>query len=514
MGKVVSLGLLAALATVALAPSAASGSGGAAPVALDCDPFALAGPAPGAARLSEAAAEAGVVEHNVEEAYELALAGLPGASARRARVAGPIRVPVYVHVIQASADLGVIGPGRIASQIDVLNDSFNGTTGGDNTGFTFELIDTDVTINPAWSLLEPDTPQETAMKTALREGGARALNLYVIDLPAPMLGWGTFPYLYASEPVNDGIVVENDSLPGGPPPYGEGDTATHEAGHWLGLFHTFQGGCAPPGDFVDDTPAEAIEHLGCIPGDSCPADPGNDPLDNFMSYADDICMHRFTAGQTERAHELTAQLRNGAPVTSGQAISVSAGRATAVNVQANDPDGDPLSYSVSDPPDHGTIGGGGAALTYKPRRDYTGPDSFAVQATDVFGAAGAATVRIDVKRLRMKAKAQRKQRLGRLTVRGSCGGERCKVAATGKIVARGPGGNWVAHAARTFKLKRASGRAEPNRSAELRLRVAKSKRRLLDLLTDGWKAKAKVTVTATGAGGQKSRQKTSVVVTR
>ena len=179
----------------------------------------------------------------------------------------------------------------------------------------FELVDTDVTINPAWSPLEVDTSEEAAMKTALHEGGARALNLYIVDL-STLLGWATFPEEYAGAPVMDGVVVENDSLPGGPAPYGEGDTATHEVGHWLGLFHTFQGGCGPPGDFVDDTEPENGPHFGCPVINSCPGG-ANDPVDNFMSYSDDACMHRFTAGQGNRMHDQTAAFRNGAPTGAG-----------------------------------------------------------------------------------------------------------------------------------------------------------------------------------------------------
>jgi hypothetical protein len=226
------------------------------------------------------------------------------------RPSAPINV--YVHRIHASDGTGgAVSAAQIQSQLDVLNAAYAGWA-------TFQLAAVTDTNNDAWYNVSNGTTAERDMKNALRQGTAEDLNFYTANLGGGLLGWATFPSSYSSQPTMDGVVILYSSLPGGTccgsSNYHEGDTATHEVGHWIGLYHTFQGGCSKTGDQVSDTPAERSPAYGCPVGrDSCSGRryPGLDPIYNFMDYTDDNCMDHFTVDQFTRADAQWSAYRAG-----------------------------------------------------------------------------------------------------------------------------------------------------------------------------------------------------------
>jgi hypothetical protein len=229
------------------------------------------------------------------------------AAAKPTAAADAPVVPVYVHVMAArNGTTGNVSDAAIAGQIEVLNKTYGGTesTSASNTGFTFTLAGTDRFFNDSW---HKDKSSSTYRK-ATRKGGANALNIWLVDFS--YLGIATFPWDYARSGAIDGVRVNYASLPGGSiANYNLGETGTHEVGHWLGLYHTFQGGCTPTNDEVTDTPAQSGSTNGCPEGaDTCTL-PGLDPIHNYMDYSYDTCYTMFTAGQTSRMNTMWTAYR-------------------------------------------------------------------------------------------------------------------------------------------------------------------------------------------------------------
>jgi hypothetical protein len=232
-------------------------------------------------------------------------------------------IPVVFHVIKRTDGTGDISPALIQSQVDILNEDFNAIAGspgamGTNAKIQFVLAKLDPMGNPTTGINvvtnntyfnDPGSSGTNTMKRALKWDTTRYLNIYTNNAGGGgILGYATFPSSEAGGP-EDGVVLNwvyvGRNAPGGAP-YDQGRTGTHEVGHYLGLYHTFQGGCgttsAPytSGDLIGDTNREAQPNYGCNPVASGCSGGGMSPIENYMDYSGDACMTKFTADQVNR----------------------------------------------------------------------------------------------------------------------------------------------------------------------------------------------------------------------
>jgi PKD repeat protein len=286
-------------------------------------------------------------------------------------------IPVAIHIVRSNTGAWDVSDPQIADQMAVLNAAFA------STNFQFQLSSVDRTNNSTWSQHQMGSQNEVNMKNALAISPATTLNIYFCNIGGGLLGYATFPWSYPENSNLHGVVCLYSSVPGGTAaPYNEGDTATHEVGHFVGLYHTFQGGCSGNGDFVDDTPAEASPAFGCPEGRNTCASPGDDPIHNFMDYTDDYCMFEFTPGQSVRMDQMMATYRPTMAAGGGCSPTVTAdfsgsptsGTAPLAVSFTDQSSGNPASWSWN-------FGDGGTSTSQNPSHTYTAPGTYTVTLT-------------------------------------------------------------------------------------------------------------------------------------
>ena len=228
------------------------------------------------------------------------------AASALARSAGSVTIRVYFHVLTSEeGNEGDVSEYVLLEQIRVLNEAFSGTDpegSGANTPFRFVYAGMEKTANDEWFNMTHNgvpTKEEKDAKALLNKGDKSTLNVYTARVAGGPFGWTRWPWDFADGV--DGIVIRYSTLPGGSSyPYNKGDTLTHEVGHWLGLYHTFEGSCDEPGDFVTDTRPEKYAAKDCPKSKDTCKDFKLDPIHNFMNYTTDVCMYKFTPKQSDR----------------------------------------------------------------------------------------------------------------------------------------------------------------------------------------------------------------------
>ncbi len=187
-----------------------------------------------------------------------------------------IVIPTYFHRGRSR-----LADQVIKDQVAVLNEAYF------DAGFSFKLM----------GILDGN---------GRRRGDVGTLNVR-FDVPRGLLGIATPPWAYRRNPQADGVKIASGSVPGGDiRDFNLGLTLVHEVGHWMGVWHTFQGGCSQAGDEIEDTTPQRRPTSGCPTRkmSACPGVNKEVSFHNFMDYSDDVCMTEFTKMQEFRMQEM------------------------------------------------------------------------------------------------------------------------------------------------------------------------------------------------------------------
>lgn len=226
-------------------------------------------------------------------------------------------IPTVVHVIHADGEENV-SYSEVENLINTTNDYLSlSHRDTNNIRSIFRSVATSVDIELRLATIDPDgnctngvnrvfsnltNDARDNVKELIRWDNKKYLNIWVVksientnSSEGTVLGFAYFPFTASFNPGVDGVVMRYDVF--------DDNTLAHELGHYLNLYHTFQGGCSGSGDRVDDTPPVASQNFGCpktVNSCNSGSDDMIDQIENHMDYSS--CAGMFTIGQKERMH--------------------------------------------------------------------------------------------------------------------------------------------------------------------------------------------------------------------
>jgi PKD repeat protein len=250
----------------------------------------------------------------------------PDGQIRTESINDPLIIPTVIYIIHDGSPASNIDMVQIQSQMDQLNQNFYSAGiqfcyAKRNTVDTAHFIPQPgdsagvFRINSPLTNVDQQT-QDAQLKALSTLPSQNYMRIFVVKdiTPAGVLGYAYYP---GTSTALDGIVIRADVFGSNNfcsacnlyPGYNLGAAMTHEVGHYLNLYHTFQGGCISAtgvtachiyGDRICDTPPTTGSY-GC-PSPAPLSCDGITPelIENYMDYTEDPCKISFTSGQIAR----------------------------------------------------------------------------------------------------------------------------------------------------------------------------------------------------------------------
>ncbi len=246
-----------------------------------------------------------------------------------------VTLPVVVHIIHNNGTEN-ISDAQVLTGIQHLNEAFANTgyydpSDGVNTNIQFCMAERDPSNNATNGITRNVSPytvmggaayysDDQNVKNINRWNPGCYINIWLVrSIPGNVAGYAYLPFAHGTN--IDGIVMEASYFGSS---YANDVVTVHQMGHYLGLYHTFEGGCTnndctTDGDKVCDTPPDQTTAATGTCGEtmnSCSTDAlsgfstdVNDLTQDYMDYGNLACMKVFTQGQADRMNWYITNVR-------------------------------------------------------------------------------------------------------------------------------------------------------------------------------------------------------------